>query len=127
MATARQLFATAELTNPVLGAAIMLAAVTGCRRGELCGLRWGDVDAERLVLHVRRAVKQAATGNGVVVGPTKTHRERRVSVDDVTLAVLATHRARVEGWAADAGVVLDPDGYLLTLDPTGATPMSPNV
>ena len=127
VATVRQLVATAELTNPVLGAAIMLAAVTGCRRGELCGLRWSDIDAERRVLHVRRAVKQAAVGNGVVVGPTKTHQERRVSVDDVTLAVLAAHRARAEGWATDAGVTLEPDGYLLTLDPTGTTPMTPNV
>lgn len=32
----------------------VLAAFTGLRRGELCGLQWGDVDLEREVLVVRR-------------------------------------------------------------------------
>ena len=31
--------------NTVLAIAVFLAAVTGCRRGELCGLRWDDLDA----------------------------------------------------------------------------------
>jgi integrase len=30
----------------------MLAALTGMRRGELCGLRWSDVDLQTLVLEV---------------------------------------------------------------------------
>lgn len=34
----------AEERNPDLAALIMLAAVTGARRGELCALRWSDLD-----------------------------------------------------------------------------------
>lgn len=122
----RELIAKAEETNPVLGASIFLAAVTGCRRGELCGLRWSDIDAERGVLHVRRAVKLAATSNNVVVGPTKTHQARRVSLDAVMLAILGAHRVHAERWATDAGVDIDDDGYVLTTDPTGRTPTNPN-
>ena len=127
VSTVRALIAKADETHPVLSATIMLAALTGCRRGELCGLRWSDIDRDRRVLHVRRAVKMAPAGNDVVIGPTKTHQERRVSLDDVMVAVLDTHRARAEGWAADAHVEIDPDGYILTTDPTGRTPTSPNV
>ena len=91
--TVRELVAKADETNPVLSAAIMLAAVTGCRRGELCGLRWSDIDRDRRVLRVGRSIKLEATGNQVLVGPTKTHQERAVSLDAVMIAVLDTHRA----------------------------------
>ena len=127
LATVRALIAKADETHRVLSATIMLAALTGCRRGELCGLRWSDIDRARRVLHVRRAIKMAPDGNEVVIGPTKAHQQRTVSLDDVMLAVLDTHRTRAEGWAADAHVEIDPDGYILTMDPTGRTPTNPNV
>jgi integrase len=123
----RALVAKADETNPVLSAAIMLAAVTGCRRGELCGLRWSDIDRGRKVVHVRRAAKMAASSNAVVIGPTKTHQDRAVSLDEMMLAVLETHRQRAERWAKEARVAIDPDGYILTTDPTGRTPTAPDV
>jgi integrase len=124
--TVRLLIKESEESDPVLSAAIMLAALTGCRRGELLGLRWSDVDRDRMVLHVERSVKREETGRTLRIGPTKTHQNRRVSLDPVTLAVIDTHRERAEGWALDAVVAIDPDGYLLTEDPTGRTPMAPD-
>lgn len=64
----RALVAKANETNPMLSAAIMLAALTGCRRGELCGLRWSDVDRVRRILRVCRSVKLEAASNQVLVG-----------------------------------------------------------
>jgi integrase len=127
VATVRVLVAKADETNPVLSAAIMLAALTGCRRGELCGLRWPDVDRDRRLLHVRRSVKVESEGNRLAIGPTKTHQDRAVSLDDVMLAVIETHRSRAEQWAAQAQVEIDADGYILTMNPTGATPTNPDV
>jgi integrase len=112
--------------DPVLSAAIMLAALTGCRRGELCGLRWGDVDRARMVLNVRRAAKRAQGGERIM-GPTKTHATRRLSIDDVTLAVIDEHRASAVEWAAAAEVEIDDDGFVLTWDPSGAVPANPDV
>ncbi len=124
--TVRLLIKESEQSDPVLSAAIMLAALTGCRRGELLGLRWSDVDRARMVLHVERSVKREEEGRALRVGPTKTHQNRRVSLDRVTLAVIDTHLGRAKGWATDALVNLDTDGYILTEDPTGTTPMAPD-
>jgi integrase len=79
-----------------------------------------------MLLHVERSIKREETGRVLLVGPTKTHQDRRISLDAVTLAVFDTHHQRAEHWAADAGVTLESDGYVLTEDPTGRTPLSPD-
>jgi integrase len=89
-----QLISAAEdKGQPVVAAAIAVAATTGVSRGELPGLRWGDIDTERATLHVRRAIKHD-DGPGWVIGPPKTHQERTISLDPFTMAVLIAHRAR---------------------------------
>lgn len=44
-------------------AATMLALDTGMRRGELCALRWKDVDLSENVVHIRRALAEARTSD----------------------------------------------------------------
>jgi integrase len=58
--------------------------------------------------------------------PTKTHQARHVALDTFTVTVLEDLRARAARWAASAEVELDPEGYVLNLDPTGATPIRPD-
>ena len=124
--TVRDLAASAEERGqPVLAAAIAIAATTGMRRGELLGLRWIDLDRENGTVTVRRAVKHA-DGPGWLVGDPKTHQVRAIALDDFTLEVLSTHRKRAEEWAAQARVKLASDAYVLTFDPTGQTFMSPD-
>ncbi|MGH3282619.1 MAG: tyrosine-type recombinase/integrase [Trebonia sp.] len=110
---------------PVLAAAIFVSATTGLRRGELCGLRWSDVDVDRRTLTVARSVKHD-DGPGWIVGTTKTHKVRRIAVAAATLAVLEAHRSLMESAASDAGVSVRKDGYVFTLDPTGAKPWRPD-
>ncbi len=45
--------------EPVTAMAVLLASVTGARRGELCGLRWSDIDWDRRVLTIARSVRHA--------------------------------------------------------------------
>jgi integrase len=42
------------------------------------------------------------------------------------LTVLEELRGRAKQWAIDAAVLPDPDGYVLTLDPSGFSPMRPD-
>jgi len=74
-----------------LHAFFWLAAATGARRGELVNLRWADVHlGEAPSLRLRGTVSVI---NGVrVEGSTKGGRERIVSIDPATVAVLQAHR-----------------------------------
>jgi len=52
----------AEQMDPSLARMLLTAAITGCRRGELCGLRWGDLDTATNTLTVTRSVCETAGG-----------------------------------------------------------------
>ena len=74
-----------------------LAAYTGARRGELMNLRWaeihlGDSQGQGAFIRLRGTVSVI---DGVrVEGTTKGGRERTVSIDPGTVAILTQHRAR---------------------------------
>ncbi len=122
----RRLIAAADGSDqPVLAATISLAAATGCRRGELCGLRWPDLDPAG-VLHVRHSLKHGLDGRAVELRDTKTHQERKIALDEFALTALRAHRSRAEAWADQAGVNVRPDGYILSFDPTGGCPVKPD-
>jgi integrase len=73
------------------GALFRVAAMTGLRRAELCGLSWLDVDLDMARLTVRRSL--TAVRSQLVEGEPKTTRGRRaVDLDAVTVAVLRAHR-----------------------------------
>ena len=61
---------------------ICLALSMGLRRGELAGLRWGDVDFEQLTLTIQRSVVDQ------VVGKLKTEASQRPLPMDVSIAKL---------------------------------------
>ncbi len=45
--------------------AVLLCLYTGIRLGELCALKWTDIDAKDMVLRVDRTVQRIAAGNGL--------------------------------------------------------------
>jgi integrase len=69
----------------------LLAATTGMRRGELCGLEWSDVDVERGRLTVRRNRVMVA-GRAETHAPKTLAGERTISLDTVTLAALKARK-----------------------------------
>lgn len=74
-----------------LYAALRLAAMTGMRRGEVLGLRWGDLDLANRQLVVRHTL--ISVGYEVQESTPKTHRPRLVELDPETAAILTDHRA----------------------------------
>ncbi len=110
--------------DPDWGAFVWLAMTTGARRGELCALRWDCVDLENAVLVLRCGV---AKGNGGrwYMKDTKTHQQRRVSIDAETVDALRNHRARVEERAALLDVELRSDAFVFSLAPDQGTFLLP--
>jgi integrase len=92
-----------------------LAALCGLRRGELCGLKWSNVDLDEHTLTVAEQV--TCVDGRTHVGPPKSLASRRtIALDDATVAVLRHHRqlqqVEAAAWTADSHdhVFTLPDG-----------------
>lgn len=94
-------------TDPSFGMLVWLAAVTGARRGELCGLRWNDLDELTGTMLIERAVAQI--GGQAVVKATKTHQARRIALDETTIRLLKEHRTRVVSYSDAVGATFTED------------------
>jgi integrase len=111
----RTLYLSAVDDDFDMATAIALAALTGCRRGELCGLKWSDVDRDRATLKVERAWVPGKGGQHLTT--TKTGKARTVALGSEGMAILGRYwDAQVERWSRD------PDGWLLSYD-AGTTPL----
>jgi integrase len=120
----REIVATAEERDPRLAALLMLGALTGMRRGELCALRWSDVHVERAELDISRSV--VIVSGGLAEKTTKTDRFRRVALDEVGVALLVQHRARVEEWARAADTTISHDAFVFSPEVDGSKPFRPD-
>jgi integrase len=92
----------------------LLAGTAGLRRGELCGLRWSDVDLELGRLIVRQQI--VAVGHATHVGPTKTHGgdSRIVDLDTGAISALRIGRARQAAEQLAWGPAYESTGLVFT-------------
>jgi integrase len=72
MPDTRALLLAADAQDPEFAALLRVLAATGARRGEVCGLRWSDLDTKGGTLFIRRSVASVAG---------KTHAARRIALD----------------------------------------------
>jgi integrase len=111
----------AEDDDPVLAAAIALAALTGARRGELVALRWSDVDLEAGTIRIERAI--TVVDRVTIEGPTKTHQVRRVALDDIGVETLRRHWRFVNDRSQLAESPLIDDPFVLSYQAHCGTPL----
>lgn len=77
-----------------LQTAFHLAAMTGMRRGEVLGLRWGDVSFQTQRVSVRHTIISVAYK--VRESTPKTHQARVIDLDTATVDLLRRHAIRQE-------------------------------
>lgn len=106
----RQVIEAAERGDPRLALLLMLAALTGMRRVELCTLRWSDADLDPGKIDVNRSV--VIVPGGVAEKSTKTNKGRPVALDPVGIALLTQHRTMTERCIAGAGAVRPLDSFV---------------
>ncbi len=78
------------VSNDRYGALFYLQAMTGARRGELMGLRRFDVDLDEDVIWF--LVNRVRLKRGYSEGTLKGDKGKKVTIDDATITLLATHR-----------------------------------
>ncbi|MHB8220775.1 MAG: tyrosine-type recombinase/integrase [Acidimicrobiales bacterium] len=115
----------AEQADPSLARMLLIAALTGARRGELCAIRWSDIDWETNTLTIARSIYEVV-GGGWAEKSTKTHQERHVGLDDVAVDVFRRQREWVDGLAGQLDLVVHADGFIWSTSPVGAEPYRPN-
>ncbi len=120
----RDVIEAAEQRDPRLAPMLMLAALTGMRRGELCALRWSDVDLDTATINVTRSV--VVVPSGLREKTTKTDRGRSVALDPVGVALLSQHRARTAQWISEAGKELRSDAFVFSPYVEGTRPFRPD-
>lgn len=69
---------------------LWLTMITGSRRGEMCVLRWTDLNAVHKCLHIKRAGDRLA--GEVLETATKRKQHHHVTLDELTMELLASHR-----------------------------------
>lgn len=110
--------------DPEWGLLVWLAMVTGLRRGELCSLRWRDLDLERGTLMLSRSIGQR--GRVRWEKDTKSHQNRRLAIDTESIELLQAHRARSEAHARAIESELPGDAFVFSRAPDGSTPLVPD-
>jgi integrase len=112
--------------HPELRHMLAVAALTGVRNGDVCGLWWSDVEGDTLT--VRRSVIEPR-GDGWAYRPGgKTGRVRSFTIGPATLAVIDAQRAWVADQVGRIGGQIRPHAPMfpnLAVDVTGATPRRP--
>jgi integrase len=108
------------------GTLVWLVMTTGMRRGEVCALRWRDIDFDTETVEVRRSYV-LHRGVGVEKG-TKTHQMRRIALDSETVVLLREGRDRVRARLELLGAPFSESTYLFTgvKTPDHSAPYSPH-
>jgi integrase len=109
--------------DPDWGCLLWVAMTSGPRRGELCALRWHDVDFDAQILTIAR--NYVEFGKYRVHKDTKTHQQRRIALSPESIAVLRAHLERAVERASAVSVELASDAFLFSYAPDSSTPMLP--
>lgn len=120
----RKLLAAADDHTPEFGALLRVLAATGARRGEVCGLRWSDIDWNTGTLSINRSV--ASVAGGTIIKDTKTHAARHIAIDTDTMGALARQFERAQQCAVDCQFAFDDTSFVFTSTPDGSEPLHPD-
>jgi integrase len=116
--------AAEESRQPAMADFYRLAALTGMRRGELCGLRWSDINWSTGVLTVQNSVYQIAGELGQKT--PKNRRKKRIVVGDAGIHLLQRLWDQSEAEAREARVDLRADGFVFSSTEDGSEHWTPN-
>ncbi|MBQ3227259.1 MAG: site-specific integrase [Clostridia bacterium] len=79
---------------------VLICLYSGLRLGEICGLKWGDVDLKRQTIRIARTIQRVSNGNGstyMLTGtPKSEYSDREVPIPSFLNVILQQHAASPE-------------------------------
>lgn len=121
----KAVLAAAELLDRCLAVFFRVSAATGARRGEVCALRWSDIDWKHSTIAIDEAVV-AFDGPAIVKRPKTRKSVRRVSIDEGTLEALRKYHAVKNAEADLCEVKLSDDGFVFSVHPAASIAPHPD-
>ncbi len=100
----------------------VVAATTGMRRGEVCGLMWSDVNLDGGQLAVRRS-RVPVSGKVIETTPKSAH-ARVITLAPVTVSALRSHRKQQVAERIAWGEAWQDTGYVFTAE--NGVPLRPD-
>ena len=102
-------------------AVIEVALFTGCRRGEIVGLKWADIDFENQRISVKRSIYKLSDGKAREKEPKSKTSIRTISVPERLCKTLTEYRLQQnrhiaylgDGWKNLDYVFTEEDGYVM--------------
>ena len=101
-----------------LGAIVPFLLMTGLRKGELLALKWSDLDIDTDTLTVSRSAYRRP-GVGMVTKPTKTDRQRTISMPRQCVELLREHRRYQASQRLAIGPLWQDHGLVFTTEAGG--------
>lgn len=98
-------------------AGIFLCLSTGLRLGEVCALKWEDIDPEQKLLHVSRTVQRIESKNGfqktalLETPPKSFFSNREIPISDSLLQILTNFKKTDQGYVLRASKPMEPRTY----------------
>ena len=90
-----------------------LALFAGLRCGEICALRWANVDLNRRTVRITSAIGTLPSSNGYLKGPKSPAGVRALPIADGLMEGLERRRAEQEARCRDAGVPFTDDIFVV--------------
>jgi len=76
---------------------LQLGLLCGLRRGEICGLKWSDIDLQRGLIHVQRQRQRIAGGELREAAPKSASGQRDIPIPDALRGIMKA-RAAIGGY-----------------------------
>ena len=105
--------ASFRMLRPPLDAIVRLALFAGLRCGEICALRWANVDLNRRTVRITSAIGTLPSSNGYLKGPKSPAGVRALPIADGLMEGLERRRAEQEARCRDAGVPFTDDIFVV--------------
>lgn len=123
-----QTMLAAAAHDPMWSAWLHLAAATGARPSEVCGLRWGDIADTTVTIRGAARADHVDRRTVAVSAGTKTRGARAVSIDPATVEALAAWRRTRVQLHLRVGAALGPGTLVFPASrrPDTARPLGPD-
>lgn len=117
-----QVLETLKTSDERYALGVLIALKTGMRIGEICGLRWCDIDLGRGQFYVRQTLQrrmrkepvEGQSATEIIIGPPKSKKSKRIiPIPRQLIPCLAKQKREQQEEAEVAGELYEDKGYVL--------------